>query len=459
LREDADEIKADLVLNTSANLTIGVLILQYDKFKVLSNEQKKVNIKAGENRISYSVGRIANADTFKVRLNLGTKPCSITIKDGTISQVDLTTTKYSELIRLERRKRQVDLIKNEWSAIDNKIHYLNPINPDYNYENDRDGNKVLISIIVPVYNTSSYLARCLDSLLNQTIKDIEIIAVNDGSTDNSLSILKEYQNNYPSIIKIIDKVNGGLGMARNYGLNMAEGRFVMFLDSDDAYATDACEALYWHSLKFDCDMVYGRIGLEIDDKIVPQENLEKKIARHVNRRFSNLKEDTGTIFYNVVCTLYSREILNSNNIRFPEGIIWEDMPFAIQAWHHSKRIGCIPNIVYYRTIREDSLSRKTNYRQVRDRILITEIISKYFDKYQIHNMFNYFKWSMDDIEERLNNIDSDEDKKKAIELWSVEKDKMIKRREHHELLYKKGNRSLIRLLAAKSLQYLHVKSA
>ena len=92
--------------------------------------------------------------------------------------------------------------------------------------------KVMISVIVPVYNVENYLGKCLDSLINQTYKDIEIICINDGSTDNSLNILREYEQMDSRII-IIDQKNGGLSNARNIGLKEAAGEYIMFVDSDD----------------------------------------------------------------------------------------------------------------------------------------------------------------------------------------------------------------------------------
>jgi glycosyltransferase involved in cell wall biosynthesis len=90
-----------------------------------------------------------------------------------------------------------------------------------------------ISIIVPVYNTEKYLKKCLDSLVNQSLKDIEIIIINDGSTDNSQNIIDEYKNKYPKLIKSYIKENGGLSDARNFGLAKAKGEYIGFVDSDD----------------------------------------------------------------------------------------------------------------------------------------------------------------------------------------------------------------------------------
>ena len=102
-----------------------------------------------------------------------------------------------------------------------------------------------VSIIVPVYNVEKYLEECLDSLVNQTLKEIEIICINDFSPDNSLEILHRYKNNYPDLMKIIDlKQNVGPGYARNHGLDMAQGEYIVFVDPDDYIDITMCEKLY-----------------------------------------------------------------------------------------------------------------------------------------------------------------------------------------------------------------------
>ena len=112
-----------------------------------------------------------------------------------------------------------------------------------------------ISVIVPVYNVEKYLAECLDSIINQTLKDIEIICLNDGSTDNSLAILKEYASKDSRII-LIDKQNDGLGYTRKIGLDNATGKYILFCDSDDYYAElTAFEELYNYIEKVKVDVV------------------------------------------------------------------------------------------------------------------------------------------------------------------------------------------------------------
>ena len=110
-----------------------------------------------------------------------------------------------------------------------------------------------VSVIVPVYNVEQYLARCLDTVLAQTYENLEVICVNDGSTDNSLNILEHYAR-FDSRIKIVNKENGGLGSARNAGIKEAEGKYILFLDSDDYIASFAVEHLVKNAEKNNADI-------------------------------------------------------------------------------------------------------------------------------------------------------------------------------------------------------------
>ena len=122
-----------------------------------------------------------------------------------------------------------------------------------------------VSIIVPVYNVERHLNKCLDSLVNQTLKNIEIIIVNDGSLDNSQLIINEYSNKYKNIRTFIKK-NGGLSDARNYGLKKAKGEYVLFVDSDDYIALDSCERLYNTAKQDDVDVLIGNY-IKVDNGV------------------------------------------------------------------------------------------------------------------------------------------------------------------------------------------------
>ena len=197
-----------------------------------------------------------------------------------------------------------------------------------------------ISIIIPVYNSEKYLSECLDSIINQTLKEIEIICVNDGSTDNSLSILKEYTSK-DNRIKIIDKENEGQGYARKCGLDIANGKYILFCDSDDYYAElTAFEELYNYIENVKSDVVlFDFIQKNVIDKSIdyktnykyPKDVLLKK--RWSNREiFSYLDIDNLFIFYVTFwCKLYSKKFFDSyDDWYFPKKILYEDNPFHFQ---------------------------------------------------------------------------------------------------------------------------------
>ena len=120
-----------------------------------------------------------------------------------------------------------------------------------------------VSMIVPVYNVEKYIGKCLESIVNQTFKNIEIIVVNDGSTDNSQEIINEYEKKYPNLLKSYEKENGGLSDARNYGLEKANGDYICFVDSDDFLAIDLLEKLEKY-MTLDIDMIKYKM-IKVDE--------------------------------------------------------------------------------------------------------------------------------------------------------------------------------------------------
>ena len=144
-----------------------------------------------------------------------------------------------------------------------------------------------ISIIVPIYNADRYLNKCLDSLVNQTKKELEFILINDGSTDNSESIIKSYKDDR---IKYFKRSNHGIGNTRNFGINKSTGQYIIFLDSDDYLEDNACEVLYKTALKEDSDLIifdFYRVEKKLNPVIIndfASSSLEKnpKILLDIN---------------------------------------------------------------------------------------------------------------------------------------------------------------------------------
>lgn len=172
-----------------------------------------------------------------------------------------------------------------------------------------------ISIIVPVYNSEKYLKKCLNSLINQTLKDIEIIIVNDGSTDKGKQIILEYAKK-DSRIKNYDKQNGGQASARNLGLSKALGEYVMFIDSDDYVELDICEKLY--------NTITNGYDIVCTDYYITENG--KDTYHKINNSFSKELSPKEYILNTVSpCNkIYKTKFLIDNNFSFPEGIIYED---------------------------------------------------------------------------------------------------------------------------------------
>lgn len=205
-----------------------------------------------------------------------------------------------------------------------------------------------VSVIVPVYNVEEYLQQALDSVVNQTLRDIEIICIDDKSTDNSLKILKEYASKDNRFVIIEQETNQGQGVARNLALDVAKGEYIMFLDSDDWYEVDTCEIAYNQILKnkndfviFNYCKVYENYKEFCYNKIKPF----KKVIDNQNIKLKNVQKN---FFVNgfTWCLIYSKEFLNKNNIRFADLRLCEDVPFNIKSYIYADNISIIDKSLY-----------------------------------------------------------------------------------------------------------------
>ncbi len=198
-------------------------------------------------------------------------------------------------------------------------------------------NDIKVSIIIPVYNVEKYLEECLDSAVNQTLKDIEIICVNDGSTDNSLDILKKYERKYKNIT-IINQENKGLSGARNSGLKIAKGKYVYFFDSDDIIDINLCKECYEISETKELDI------LTFDASVFYDDNSLESIHKFDYSRKDILNEEVmkGDDYYNYsylnkvyrssACIIFiNRKFLYKNQLNFYEGILHEDELFTTKS--------------------------------------------------------------------------------------------------------------------------------
>lgn len=230
---------------------------------------------------------------------------------------------------------------------------------------------IKVSVIVPVYNTSKYLNRCLDSLVNQTLKDIEIIIINDKSTDDSIDIIKEYENKYKNIRVIHNKTNKGIGYNRNLGIEKSSGKYISFIDSDDWVSQDMYEKMYNKAIKDKDDLVICNYF-----KMLEENSSVRKLDcdYYISERKDTILEESPSLINEVNLApwnkIYKKELLE--DIRFPEKLKYEDAIVTIKALARAKKIGFI--------------NEKLNYYLVRSKSETTVMNEKVFDIFKILDM-------------------------------------------------------------------------
>ena len=233
-----------------------------------------------------------------------------------------------------------------------------------------------ISIIVPVYNAETYLPKCLDSLTNQTVHDIEIICVNDGSSDNSLSVLKKYQDRDNRIV-IVDKANEGVSRARNDALVVSTGRYIMFVDSDDWLELDTCEKALYAMEKYESDVVMWSYVSENDGsqsykEIFPEDRVfdREQTQKELHRRFIGILEgelshpELADALCPVWGKLYKRNLIIDNQIGFidlSEIGTYEDGMFNLEVFRYVNKVNYLNECLYHYRI-DNLLSVTSGYR-------------------------------------------------------------------------------------------------
>lgn len=226
-----------------------------------------------------------------------------------------------------------------------------------------------VSVIIPVYNVEKYLRQCLDSVINQTLSDIEIICVNDCSTDNSLTILKEYAQKDNRIKIIEQKENQGQGIARNIGLDISQGEYIGFVDPDDWIEKDMYLILYNSAIENNADFVQCDYERYFDKtgqtkQITALRPFKKQHYNIVTNKifsYKDFKEECFLGLWNLVWTrIYKKELIDTNKIKFSKGKYGEDKLFSIHAKLAAKRILYINKFLYHYRVRRDSACHNEN---------------------------------------------------------------------------------------------------
>jgi len=241
---------------------------------------------------------------------------------------------------------------------------------------------MLISIVVPIYKVEDCLSRCVESILNQTYSDIEIILVDDGSPDKCPKLCDEYKK-VDNRVKVIHKPNGGLSDARNAGMMVATGKYIMFVDSDDYIELDACEKLQRFENE-DADILVcdgitegGECNLSHFSEGIYEMSGEKYIFESITN---------GKYPIVVWLNVYKREFLVNNKLNFKNGFLHEDEDFTPRAFLNAKKIIHTSIFLYHYIIRSGSITQQLNKRKnVKDVYVIMKDLESFYREYSFEN--------------------------------------------------------------------------
>lgn len=252
----------------------------------------------------------------------------------------------------------------------------------------------LISVIVPVYNVEKYLHQCLTSIVTQSYSNLEIILIDDGSTDTSPNICDAWKNK-DARISVIHKVNGGLSSARNAGLDVATGRYVTFVDSDDWLCDNAISTMYLWMERYNCDLVMAGTTKAYDDGTT--ENIDDKYPAKI---YSSQEALIDFLYHRSNLTsaawnkLYSMDFFRGEKaIRFPNGLNSEDYYILAQIYYRMNAMYFNPMPLYYYRIRQGSICTTSVIdSHTYDKILIADKIQLFLKKinFSNQNAINYF---------------------------------------------------------------------
>lgn len=244
-----------------------------------------------------------------------------------------------------------------------------------------------VSVIVPIYNVEKYLEKCINSLLSQTLEDIQIILVNDGSKDNSGNIAREYEKNNKNRIIYVEKENGGLSDARNYGLKYATGDFVAFLDSDDYIEKNAYEEMYNKAIEENADYVECDFIWEFPNKI----RVDKQYP------YKNKKEMLSFVRVVAWNKLIKRQLITDNNLEFPRGLRYEDVEFTYKLIPFINKFAYVDKPFIHYVQREGSIANVQNERTAEIFTVLDNVIEFYkknniYEEYRDELEYNYARY-------------------------------------------------------------------
>ena len=217
-----------------------------------------------------------------------------------------------------------------------------------------------VSIIIPVYNAEKFIEKGIKSVLSQTYKNIELILINDGSRDNSLNIIKKWENEYPNIIKVFDQKNMGVGKTRNKGIEVSTGDYITFIDADDYIDVDFIQVLLDNALDNDI-IISGYRRIDENGNVIFSQKLK-------SNDWSKFKQVT------IWSKLYKKEFLIKNSIMFNDLKIGEDIVFSISTYVHASKINTIEYIGYNNVYNSASVTHDFSLKKDNDILSTIKIL-------------------------------------------------------------------------------------
>ena len=236
-----------------------------------------------------------------------------------------------------------------------------------------------VSVIVPFYNVENYIEKCLETLVNQTLEDIEIILVNDGSKDRSKIIVDKFLKQYPEKIVYLEKENGGLSDARNYAIPYVKGEYIAFLDSDDYVEKTMYKDMYELAKKENSDMVECDFYWEYPDK--------NKIKEDKGLIYNGKKEMIEKVRVVAWNKLIKKEVLEKAKVLFPKGLRYEDVEFTYKLVPYLEKVSFLKKPCVHYIQREGSISNNQNERNKE----IFQVLDNVINFYKENNLYDEYK--------------------------------------------------------------------
>ena len=372
--------------NTDKDLTYDACFYIHEVVKKLDENIVKTKMKFNFQKLYYKYVSPLFMSRFEGKLNISDEDYDKLVEENEFlhSQLTFFRTQYNEvnyeknqlekqLNSKERMKKHEDLIEPKYINLvpeEDKISGFDLKMDD----SESDSKNYKISVIMPVYNGEKFLKRSVESILKQTLDDIEIVFINDGSTDNSLEILKDFKNKY-DFVTVLTQNNLGSGKARNYGIKEAKGEYIAFLDADDFFMdNDALEKMYDVASKNDANMVTANITHDVDK----EGDFKPFGPFHYYKSNDVILPEAYGIPWSFYKNIFKKDFLVSNEIFFPDLLRGQDPVFLAEVLVKVDKIFAVATDLYAYVYNSD-VAKASNYRKLYDQLLHYKMVFDYFE--------------------------------------------------------------------------------